>query len=88
MTVEPGLPIYAHWDGQEFIVDRPSRQAEPKVGDVLRIEVEDGCNMQRRPFRVVARRDRLGAPSAGPDRSDAPRRVGIDIDVEPVGQSG
>jgi hypothetical protein len=81
MTAEPRLPIYAHWDGYELVVERRLGQGEPEVGDMLRIEIEEGCSTQRRPFRVIGKRDRLD-DSAGANGS---ARVAVDLDVEPVG---
>jgi hypothetical protein len=76
MSTESAVPIYAQWDGQELVVDRPT---EPEVGQVVRIEVEDGCNVQRRPFRVVGKHDRLEGDDG------AARKVAVDLDVEPIG---
>jgi len=85
MTTERRVPIYAHWDGYELPVERRAGQGEPAVGDVLRIEIEDGCSTQRRPFRVIGKRDRLGASTEAPAGSDGTGKVAVDLDVEPVG---
>lgn len=84
MTPRPRLPIYAHWDGQEFRVDRPASRAEPEIGEIVRLEIEEGCTTQRRPFRVVDKRDRLGESLLAPT-GDGSQRVAVDLDVEPLG---
>jgi hypothetical protein len=84
MTAEPRLPIYAHWDGQEFRVDRLLTQPEPGVGSIVRIEIEEGCSTQRRPFRVVTRRERLSEASGLDAGTTEPKKVAIDLEVEPV----
>jgi len=76
--VDPGfvLPIYAHWEGHEYLVRWPVHRPEPGPGDVVRLDI-DGCLLWR-SFRVVGRCDRL-ANDDGPSA-----RVAIDLDVEPL----
>jgi len=73
------LPVYAHWHGQEIVVDLPENQPEPGVGTVIHLTINVAGELQRRPFRVTAKRQRTDT-----ERSGLLTRWGIGNDGLPI----
>jgi hypothetical protein len=78
MDEAPRPMIYAHWAGRAYPVRWPAHRAEPRPGDVVRLDVY-GSTLWR-SFRVVGRRDWLAGDVVGA------YPVAIDLDVEPIGR--
>ena len=81
------LPHYVHWQGQELDFDLPDTQPEPGVGSIIHLTVTIAGELQRRLFRVTARRQRTDSGHS----SGLLTRLGldygvptaVDLDVEP-----
>ena len=79
MRTSTRLPYYAHWQGQEIPVDLADNQPDPDVGTVIHLTVDMAGQLQRRPFKVTAKRQRTDA-----ERSGLLTRWGIGSDGIPI----
>lgn len=73
------LPYYAHWQGQELIYDLPETQPEPGIGSIIHLTVDIAGELQRRTFKVTAKRQRTDT-----ERSGLLTRFGIGSDGIPT----
>lgn len=87
MPSDTRLPVYAHWHGQEHIVDLAENQPTPDVGSVIHLTVDVNGELQRLPFKVTGRRQRTDSGREGGLLSrigldDAALPAATDLDVE------
>lgn len=85
---EARLPVYAHWEGAEYVVELADNQPTPDVGSIVHIAVNLAGTARRLPFKVTGKRQRTN-----PDREASMlERLGfdgaaiptaIDVDVTP-----
>ena len=88
MLTDTRLPTYAHWNGREIVVDLAENQPSPDVGSIIHLTVDVNGELQRLPFKVSDKRQRIDAEREpglltrlGMDGGALP--VAIDLDVEP-----
>jgi hypothetical protein len=58
MPTDSRLPVFAHWQGREIIVDLPDNQPDPEIGSIIHLTVEVDGELQRRPFKVTDKHQR------------------------------
>jgi len=73
VSTELRVPLYAHWEGQEYRVPWSVHRPEPQRNDRVRLEIDADNGPEWRSFRVVDKRDRIGRGG---------QRLAIDLFVE------